>query len=660
MMPKRLSATQALEVETLCSALFDGSITPDQFRLLQVYLRISASSRQLFIQHRNLHGALAAACAYEVLPTHSFTGMQSRDVRLRGVQGKVEKRSLASASTMPASLSKSKFLAPATSKDPDACSDSRRVVIAPWDAATEHVTATSLSIASLVTVLVLVVMAVFTPPGRRLIDRFTISTSATTGPIARLTKVRNCAWQDPATAPRIGTELAAGQKLNLAKGLAEIKYNNGVQVILEGPAVFEISRPGQSYLTSGKMTATVPSHAIGYTVETPNARVIDMGTEFAVKVRPGKLSEVHVFQGRVEAQWLGKAGPMGETVNLSAGKAARFEFNTEREPIPTFAANEAGFERALDRSARIAAKKTWWRESMKRLRADQDLVIYYSFAGTGSNQREFTNQAFAANEQFPCLLKGVGKQERGLSLVRGKWPWSAALEFGNDTGGYLLVEGLANEGLAGARPAGIPLGHAMSLVTTVGSLVTTVGSLVTTVESRMPPADAVADGEDATGDSITIMRGPILMSRGSHAGNTNFQLSVFSSTQRGQSGRVEFRLNRNAKINPRVASSDQSAIDLADIVLSGEVDLDGSRWHQFVVVCDLLAVRLYCDGNQMGEQPLDEPLALQLDEFSIGRGLYASPEGKTGELGFVGLMDDLAIFKRPLEESEIRSMAELY
>ena len=76
-MTKHLSATQAQEMETLCSALFDSSITPDQFRLFQVYLRISASSRQMFIQHRNLHGALAAACAYEVLPTHSF----SRDAR---------------------------------------------------------------------------------------------------------------------------------------------------------------------------------------------------------------------------------------------------------------------------------------------------------------------------------------------------------------------------------------------------------------------------------------------------------------------------------------------------------------------------------------------------------------------------------------------------
>ena len=50
------------------------------------------------------------------------------------------------------------------------------MVLAPLEVATEHVTATSLSIASLVTVLVLLAMAAFTPPGRRLFEQFTIAT----------------------------------------------------------------------------------------------------------------------------------------------------------------------------------------------------------------------------------------------------------------------------------------------------------------------------------------------------------------------------------------------------------------------------------------------------------------------------------------------------
>ena len=96
--------------------------------------------------------------------------------------------------------------------------------------------------------------------------------------------------------------------------------------------------------------------------------------------------------------------------------------------------------------------------------------------------------------------------------------------------------------------------------------------------------------------------------------------------------------------------------------MSEEVDLDSRQWHQIVAVCESLAVRLYCDGKQVGEQLLDEPLALQLDELSIGRGQSVSAEGVAKELGFEGLIDDLAVFKRPLKESEIRLslMAMLY
>jgi hypothetical protein len=161
-------------------------------------------------------------------------------------------------------------------------------------------------------------------------------------------------------------------------------------------------------------------------------------------------------------------------------------------------------------------------------------------------------------------------------------------------------------------------------------------------------------------DSVASLNGPILMNRRGHSENLDFQLAIFSSPARGQPGKVEFQLNRDAGIERQVAGNGESNRGQADIILSEEVDLDGGQWHQIVAVCESLAVRLYCDGNQVGEQLLDEPLALQLDELSIGRGQSVSPEGQVRELGFEGLIDDLVIFKRPLKEPEIRSMAKLY
>lgn len=701
-MKNRLSATQALEVETLCSALFDGSITPEQFRLLQVYLRISASSRQLFIQQRNLHGALAAACAYEVLPTHSFSGMSSHrlrtDAKQRGagqkgtVQGPRKTGSSDAISSATVSSDTPAHAAASTSSiQPRAGTalgqsgraDARRPAMAHLLVATEHVMATSLSIASLVTILALVIMAVFTLPGQRLFERFTNTTPGVTNTtpgatnlIARFVQLRDCEWMDPLMAPGVGADLAAGQTLRLAKGLAEIKYRDGVRVILQGPAVFEISHLGQSRLNSGKLTATVPSQAIGYTVETPNARVIDLGTEFAVEVRPDEQTEVHVFQGHVEAMRLDPSGIVGHRIRLAAEQAAKFEIGAGQEPIPTFAADATRFQRTLDRSPTMTARKAWWRKSVQRLRADPELFLYYTFAGTGARQLEFPNQALAANKQFRCVWNGSQALDRGLLLVRGKWPWSAALRFSGESDGYLLVEGLHGERRAnetetdktevdemlvdGGRVDGgkvdaekpriplgpIPLNHAMSLVVTVGSLVAEI--------------NAGADGEEATSDSATSLRGPILMNRCSPTGDLDFQLAVFSSPCRGQPGKVEFRINGHSGVGHPVAGSGSSNPDLAEIILSGEADLGCRRWHQLVAVCDGLAARLYCDGNQVAEQTLSKPLALRLGELSIGHGLMISPDGKIKERAFEGLIDDLAIFKRPLKDAEIKSLAELY
>jgi RNA polymerase sigma factor (sigma-70 family) len=665
---KRLSATQELEVETLCSALFDGTVSSDQFRLLQVYLRISASSRQLYIQHRNLHGALAAACVYEVLPTHSYKGMSSHDGLAPNHESSETKNSPSRPQDSSALATTQDSKQASISTTADASKSSRQdkwvhvghKLMDMQAVATKHITATSLSTAGLVTVLALVIMATLTPPGRRLFERLATTEPVATGSIARLIRGQNCQWMDPDRAPEVGAELNDGQQLKLAKGLVEIKYRDGAQVILQGPVVFELSHLGHNYLNSGKLTAIIPKSAIGYTVETPNARVVDRGTEFAVEVRPDERSEVHVFRGSVDAQWLDKTGPVGESVRLTTGKAARFEFGDEHKSIPTFAANEARYRRTLDRVSTLALKKALWRKATKRLRMDPDLILYYTYAGNEAGQRKFANQATVANKKFPCVLAGSSGQIPGFASTRGRWPWTAALNFAGDRDKYLRVENLADSGGVLTR-----LGSAMSLVVTVGSLESVHG--------------APGDASDRTSKSANrlgraILRGPILMNRRSHSKKVDFQLALLASVDRDHSERIEFRLNQTLESDSQADGEDarstsgtlqipqksQSDTFAQNIVLSREVNLDQQPWHQIVVVCDQVSVRLYWDGSQVGEQLLDQPLILQLEALSIGHGIIVSPEGKIQEVGFAGLIDDLAVLKRPLQEAEIQYMADLY
>lgn len=94
-------------------------------------------------------------------------------------------------------------------------------------------------------------------------------------------------------------KLRSGSRLKLDSGLAEIHFKNGAEVILEGPAEFEIRNDGNAWLERGKIMARVPERAIGFTLETPRGKVIDLGTAFGTSVTDNGETETQVFVGKV-------------------------------------------------------------------------------------------------------------------------------------------------------------------------------------------------------------------------------------------------------------------------------------------------------------------------------------------------------------------------
>jgi hypothetical protein len=112
--------------------------------------------------------------------------------------------------------------------------------------------------------------------------------------------------------------------MRLKSGLAEITFRKGSRVVLEGPTRFLLLTENAGHLLSGKLVASVPKPAIGFEVETPAGVIVDLGTEFGVKVRD-KHVETHVFVGEVLVQaptpQEGKPG----TWRLKAGEALRLE-----------------------------------------------------------------------------------------------------------------------------------------------------------------------------------------------------------------------------------------------------------------------------------------------------------------------------------------------
>ncbi|MCB1230712.1 MAG: FecR domain-containing protein [Verrucomicrobiae bacterium] len=117
-------------------------------------------------------------------------------------------------------------------------------------------------------------------------------------------------------------------RLTLKSGVAEVTFNSGARVFLQGPAVFEVERPNRAFLESGRLTAEVPKPATGFVINTPRVNVVDLGTRFGLSVEKSGDTEVHVMQGVVEVSRLtGNAVPMV----VEEGLAVRADSRTRSE-----------------------------------------------------------------------------------------------------------------------------------------------------------------------------------------------------------------------------------------------------------------------------------------------------------------------------------------
>lgn len=88
----------------------------------------------------------------------------------------------------------------------------------------------------------------------------------------------------------------------LESGKAQVRLDNGVELSMRGPVEFEIFGQDHLSLISGQLTAKVPPQAIGFRIDTPDMEVVDLGTEFALKVDSSGESRLHVLEGEVEAR----------------------------------------------------------------------------------------------------------------------------------------------------------------------------------------------------------------------------------------------------------------------------------------------------------------------------------------------------------------------
>jgi hypothetical protein len=98
----------------------------------------------------------------------------------------------------------------------------------------------------------------------------------------------------------------------LKRGLAHLRFDQGVDVVLEGPSTFEITSATELSLIKGRVFVRVEESGRGFQVNTTHANFIDLGTEFGVLSDGSRDTQLFVIKGEVEvhSDALAQAGPV--------------------------------------------------------------------------------------------------------------------------------------------------------------------------------------------------------------------------------------------------------------------------------------------------------------------------------------------------------------
>ncbi|MBX2852395.1 MAG: FecR domain-containing protein [Phycisphaeraceae bacterium] len=221
--------------------------------------------------------------------------------------------------------------------------------------------------------------------------------------VATLTAQHDARWGTPSFS--VGDGLRAGQRLTLDAGLAEITTERGTVVVLQGPCTLRLTEADDTlYLQRGRLAADVPPSAVGFTVETPTARVVDYGTQFGVEVDNTGATETAVFEGEVELGELSSdADRPARSIRLTAGwsSSVNKEDGLRREPVALTGQDHARFVRSIEQ---VQDPGLAYQNAVLKSKP----LVYWRFDGETDHVTNEAGQARWAGKPIGRVAKGEG------------------------------------------------------------------------------------------------------------------------------------------------------------------------------------------------------------------------------------------------------------
>ena len=299
--------------------------------------------------------------------------------------------------------------------------------------------------------------------------------------VAHITAMRETRWRDARRTPDPQLGIPRGTTLDLVAGFVEVTFTSGATVLMNGPALLTVQDSTAVHVHRGAVSARfeqpdrtpkATSNALSgddvdplFVVHTPSASVIDLGTEFGVRVADDGTSDVLVYAGLVEIE-PHRSNDTTDAVRLAEGDARRVNNDGSVATV------DVGFGRSIVRSISeqsCEGRRLEWvdheAETIYFDRFDGDSALAgrrpSSFNGHGHAAWETSGDGwevadgrlrstghvgsaslpFQPEAGFVYRLSAVvhsSAHKRGLAAI-GFLPVSSAIEFWKNPGGYAWI-----------------------------------------------------------------------------------------------------------------------------------------------------------------------------------------------------------------------------
>jgi hypothetical protein len=251
-------------------------------------------------------------------------------------------------------------------------------------------------------------------------------------------------WSKNASSKPAKSAILLGEPLKIDSGTVELELEAGAKLVVEGPADWSVEGNNSVSLRAGKLLAHVPQQAIGFTIEAPTAKIVDLGTEFGVHVTENGAADVAVKVGLIKVQPIAADGKQpSQEFRLSAGQGVRVE-STKITPLAD-----------AERHAVISATRN--PEPARGGNQRNEVLAWYRLGEDDTQQTvaeanqvpiRFTLPNSAAEVQKPLLIEGAVRytsdaapyaSKRAMRFARASNPIFAAVEkFPSVTGNWIL------------------------------------------------------------------------------------------------------------------------------------------------------------------------------------------------------------------------------